>query len=170
MPSGRAADRSPAKASDRSDNLSAIDAADRAFLVPVAEFGLWQPEVEMQILLFCIGAIAIFLWGVGHLIPTRNVVSGFGQLSDDNKQIITMEWLMEGLTLCFLGLLVLLPVLLLGADHAATHLVARMSAAMLFVMAAVSSVTGARTAILPMKLCPFVKGTVGVLYVVASLG
>lgn len=123
----------------------------------------------MQVLLFCIGASTIFLWGIGHLISTRNVVSGFGDLSADNRRIITMEWLAEALTLCFLGVLVMVSVFVVGADHAATHLVARACAVMLFVMAGVSSLTGARTAIPPMKLCPYIKSAVGITYVVASL-
>jgi len=123
----------------------------------------------MQVLLFCIGAGTILLWGVGHLIPTRNVVSGFGDLSADNRRIITMEWLMEGLSLCFLGALVLVSVFLVGADHAATRLLARCCAVMLFIMAGVSWFTGARTAVLPMKLCPYVKSAVGIMYVIASL-
>lgn len=126
-------------------------------------------ENILQILLFCISASAIFLWGVGHLIPTRNIVSGFGEVSADNRRIITMEWIMEGLTLCFLGVLVLVSVFLVGADHTATHLIARTCAGMLFIMAAVSFITGGRTAILPMKFCPFVKVVVGILYVLASL-
>ncbi len=80
-----------------------------------------------------------------------------------------MEWMAEGITLCFLGVLVIAMVIGLGADHAATHLVARACAIMLFILAGVSSFTGARTAILPMKLCPFIKSTVGIMYVVASL-
>ncbi|MHC4404370.1 MAG: hypothetical protein ACYTG0_32345 [Planctomycetota bacterium] len=123
----------------------------------------------MQTLLFYIGAGVIFVWGVGHLIPTRNVVSGFGALSADNTRIIVMEWLAEGLTLCFLGILVMVLVLAIGPDHAATHLVARCCAVMLFVMAVLSSLTGARTAILPMKLCPYVKSAVGIAYVAATL-
>ena len=49
------------------------------------------------------GAIIIFLWGVAHIVPTKSVVSGFGTISEDNKRIITMEWIAEGLTLCFIG-------------------------------------------------------------------
>ena len=92
----------------------------------------------MQVLLFCIGAGTILLRGIGHLIPTRNVVSGFGDLSADNRRIITMEWIIEGLTLCFLGVLVIAPVFVVGADQAATRLVARACAVMLFVVAGVS--------------------------------
>lgn len=123
----------------------------------------------MQQHLFTLGAGVITLWGVAHLMPTRNVVAGFGDLSADNRRIITMEWLAEGLTLCFLGILVFVAVRTLGADQEATHLVARASAAMLLVMAVLSWATGARTAILPMKLCPYVKTTVALLYLGATL-
>jgi len=122
----------------------------------------------MQSTLFWTGSVAIFLWGIGHLIPTRNVVAGFGELSPDNRRIITMEWIAEGLTLCFAGALTGFFVFALGAEHAATHLAARASAVMLMILAAVSAFTGARTAILPMKLCPYIKTTVAVLFIVAT--
>jgi len=56
-----------------------------------------------------------------------------------------------------------------GAEQPSTHVVARTSAATLVVMAIVSLFTGARTSILPMKLCPLAKSTVATLYLVASL-
>ncbi|MEX2720884.1 MAG: hypothetical protein Q6362_005635, partial [Candidatus Wukongarchaeota archaeon] len=53
------------------------------------------------------GALVIIFWGVAHIVPTKNVVDGFGSISEDNKQIITQEWIAEGLTMVFIGLLVL---------------------------------------------------------------
>jgi hypothetical protein len=123
----------------------------------------------MQATLLYVGAAVIFLWGLGHLIPTRGIVTGFGALSADNRRIITMEWLAEGLMLCFLGVLVGVTAWVLGADQPATSLVARMSAAMLLVMALLSSLTGARTSVLPMKLCPVVKSAVAVVFVAGTL-
>ena len=116
-----------------------------------------------------VGSAVLVLWGIGHLMPTKSVVSGFGDISADNKRIITMEWLAEGLTLCFLGILVAFSAFIIGSDQPATHLVARACAVLLFALAVVSSVTGARTAILPMKLCPFIKTAVGVIYIVGTL-
>ena len=44
-----------------------------------------------QILLY-LGAFFTFAWGVAHLFPTnKSVVKGFGDISQDNKRIITME-------------------------------------------------------------------------------
>lgn len=122
----------------------------------------------MQEILLYGGSAVIALWGVGHLIPTRGVVSGFGPITEDNARIITMEWLIEGLTLCFLGLLVALTAVWIGVEDEATHLVTRACAVMLLVLAAVSAFTGARTSVLPMKLCPFVKSAVAVAYLVAT--
>ena len=53
--------------------------------------------------LLYIGAILSFLWGVAHLFPTANVVKGFGEISKDNKNIIAMEWINEGVMLIFIG-------------------------------------------------------------------
>ena len=105
------------------------------------------------------GAVLIFIWGVAHIIPARAVVDGFGPISTDNRRIITMEWVAEGLALCFIGLLVLISTI---ADAGATAPV--MSAVMLLVMAAWTALTGARTSILPIKVCPFVKTGVAVLF------
>ena len=40
-----------------------------------------------QVLLYS-GSAFILFWGVAHLFPTRSVVSGFGEISIDNKRII----------------------------------------------------------------------------------
>lgn len=45
------------------------------------------------------GSAVIILWGIAHLIPTKAVVNGFEPVSEDNRRIITMEWMAEGLTL-----------------------------------------------------------------------
>jgi hypothetical protein len=55
-----------------------------------------------------IGSFLVFGWGVAHLFPTQNVVSGFGDISADNRRIITMEWIIEGISLIFIGVLVAL--------------------------------------------------------------
>lgn len=114
------------------------------------------------------GAVIIILWGVAHLIPTKLVVAGFGDISADNKQIITMEWVAEGLTLCFIGGLVLLLVVWVGTGNSVAVIVDRASAVMLLVMAGWTLVTGARTAIVPIKICPIVKTVVALLFFFGS--
>jgi peptidoglycan/LPS O-acetylase OafA/YrhL len=113
------------------------------------------------------GAGICVLWGAAHVAPTRAVVAGFGDLSTDNRRILTMEWIAEGLALIFLGTLVLL-VTFLGDGGGTARLVVRAVAAMLVVMAALSLATGARTSILPMRLCPWVKLTCAALIVAGT--
>jgi hypothetical protein len=57
-----------------------------------------------QILLY-VGAAFPLFWGIAHLFPTKSVVKGFGDISLDNRRIITMEWIIEGVSLIFIGIL-----------------------------------------------------------------
>ena len=119
-------------------------------------------------ILLYIGSIAITLWGAGHLAPTRSIVRGFGTLAEDNRRIITMEWIAEGLTLCFIGLLTGILTFSGWSASPAAIAVYRACAAMLLAMAGLSLLTGARTSILPMKLCPLVKTAVACLFLLAT--
>jgi hypothetical protein len=125
-------------------------------------------SVATDILVYLGGAV-ITLWGIAHIAPTKSVVAGFGAISEDNRRIITMEWAAEGLTLSFIGLLVLLVTALDGSHNSASLSVYRISAAMLLVMAGWTLLTGARTSILPIKICPVVKTAVAVLFLVGSV-
>ncbi|MDH3453129.1 MAG: hypothetical protein OEN20_11990 [Gammaproteobacteria bacterium] len=121
-----------------------------------------------QVLLYA-GAAVIVVWGFAHIaIPTKNIVDGFRPLSEDNERILKMEWIMEGLTLGFIGALVGCMTLLRGVDDAAAIIVYRAAGIMLVVMAGVSLFTGARTAILPMKLCPAIFTLTAVLFWLAT--
>jgi hypothetical protein len=71
--------------------------------------------------------------------------------------------------LIFIGLLVLATTLIIGPNSPTATLVFYAAAAMLFVMAVWSGFTGARTSILPMKACPFVKSFVGILFILAMV-
>ena len=113
-------------------------------------------------------SIAITLWGVAHIVPTKGVVAGFEPLSDDNRRVLIMEWVGEGLALCFIGILTLsLTVAGLRSSEAAV-LVYRVCAAMLIVMAIWTGVTGARTSVVFFKICPAVKTACAVLLLVGS--
>ncbi|MEW6182630.1 MAG: hypothetical protein AB1500_05560 [Bacillota bacterium] len=115
------------------------------------------------------GSAVIILWGITHLIPTKAVVNGFEPVSEDNKRIIAMEWMAEGLTLCFKGLLVLFATMLQGCRNPATHTLYIGSGLMLAVMAGLTFFTGFKTSIAPIKFCPFVKITVAALFLPGSV-
>ena len=114
------------------------------------------------------GSIAIIVWGIAHIIPTRSVISGFGAISQDNLRIISMEWIAEGLTLCFIGALTLFLTFSGGPQSAIIANVYRICAIMLIVMAVLSLFTGARTSIVFFKVCPVVKTAVAVLFLVGA--
>lgn len=123
----------------------------------------------MNDILLYIGSIVILLWGIAHIIPTKSIVSGFGSISEDNKRIITMESIAEGITLCFIGVLVLLVTALAGSQNLVASIVYLACAVMLIVMAVLTIMTGARTSILPYKIFPVVKTIVAVLFFLGSL-
>jgi hypothetical protein len=102
--------------------------------------------------------LAAFLttaWGVAHLFPTRNVVKGVGNISLDNRRVITMEWINEGATLIFIGVLT-------GAVTLVdpTSLVARtvywLAIVMLNALSIISLFTGFKVNFLPYRLCPII--------------
>lgn len=115
------------------------------------------------------GSIVIMVWGIAHIIPTKAVVAGFGKLSPDNARIITMEWIAEGLTLVFIGALALAMTIFVGIGQPGAVVVYRGCALMLLVMAVLTLFTGARTKIIPIKICPWVKAIVAVLFTVGSI-
>jgi hypothetical protein len=119
--------------------------------------------------LIYVGSAIIFVWGLAHLIATRSVVSGFGEPSDDNRRIITMEWIGSGLTLCFIGIIVMLASVVACSMNPILPILYRGSAILLLVLAAVGMRTGAKTSSLPMKLCPVVKTVVAILFILGSL-
>jgi hypothetical protein len=124
--------------------------------------------MKSKILLY-VGSIVIVLWGVSHIVPTKGVVEGFGSITEENQLLITMEWVAEGLTLCFIGILVLYVTLRAGPVNPVSVIVYRASALMLLVMAVWTGLTGARTSIIPIKICPIVKTAVAILFILGSL-
>jgi len=114
------------------------------------------------------GSAVIIAWGIAHIVPTKGVIADFGDISTDNLRIITMEWIAEGLTLGFIGVLVLLTTLLGWSREPVAIIVYRASAGMLVILAVLSQLTGARTALLPMRLCPYVKTVVAILFFLGS--
>lgn len=119
-----------------------------------------------QILLY-IAAGLLGFWGVAHLFPTRNVVKGFGEISIDNKRILTMEWVNEAATLIFLGLLVA-AMTVAGPTGTSARVVYVLVAVMLNALSAISLATGFRVSFLPFKLCPVIFTGASILIVLGA--
>jgi hypothetical protein len=106
-------------------------------------------------ILLYIGAGLTAVWGIAHLFPTRSVVTGFGAISTANKHIITMEWIVEGVSLILVGVLVSV-VTLIDPSVAVSKAVYLICGAGLLALAVVSLFTGFKVDFIPFKLCPLI--------------
>ena len=114
-----------------------------------------------QILLY-LGAALPFFWGVAHLFPTKSVVEGFGDISLDNQRIIRMEWIIEGVSLIFVGALVAI-VTSIDPTSVVSRAVYRTCFIMLNTLSAISLMTGFKINFVPFKLCPVIFTTSSIL-------
>jgi len=101
------------------------------------------------------GGAVVAAWGVAHVVPTGKIVAGFGPISDDNRNIVAMEWVVEGLFLVFTGVLVIVTNVTGLGDHA-VRVVDSCAAAALIALAVVSLFTGFKVRYLPFRLCPVI--------------
>jgi hypothetical protein len=105
--------------------------------------------------LIYVGSSLPLLWGIAHLFPTKSIVKAFGEISEDNKNILTMEWLIEGIALIFIGISVA-TVTTIDPFQVVSTTIYILSSACLVVLAIVSLFTGFRVHFLPFKLCPII--------------
>lgn len=120
-------------------------------------------------LLAYVAAVALIAWGSAHLAPTKMVADGFGDISTDNRRILVMEWIAEGVTHISIGILVILLTATEGPSDPASHLVYRLAAGILVILAALTAATGARTPIIWFRICPFVLTGAAALLLLASV-
>jgi hypothetical protein len=111
----------------------------------------------MNPVLLYIAAGVTGVWGIAHLFATKGVVKGFGDLSADNRQIITMEWIIEGVALISTAAFVAAATLIQPAS-AVSSAVYAVAIGTLAVLAVVSLFTGFKVAFLPFRLCPVIFG------------
>jgi hypothetical protein len=122
----------------------------------------------VDLILLYLGSGLTVIWGVAHLFPTKSVVQGFGEISIDNKRIITMEWIIEGLALIFIGVLVA-TVTVIDPSNVVSTAVYLISVIMLLAMALLSLFTGFKVSFLPFKLCPFIFTASAILILIGGL-
>ena len=122
----------------------------------------------INLLLLYLGAALTTLWGISHLFPTHSVVKGFGTISADNQRIITMEWIVEGVALIFIGALIAI-VTIIDPINSVAKAVYILSVIGLLVLALVSLFTGFKIKFLPFKLCPVIFTVSAILIVLGGL-
>ena len=121
-----------------------------------------------MVILLYLGSGLTILWGISHLIPTKNVVQDFGDISLDNRHIITMEWIIEGVSLIFIGVLIAV-VTVMDPDSIVSNAVYITSGIGLLGLALVALFTGFKVNFLPFKLCPFILTTSAALILIGAL-
>jgi hypothetical protein len=103
------------------------------------------------------GALVSAVCGVAHALPVRRVVERFEPLTEDNRRILTMEWISEGLTLGFIAVVAVLAASAAGAGDRLGRAVCSACAGMLLVMAGWTRLTGGRTRRVASRLAPLAK-------------
>jgi len=119
-----------------------------------------------QVLLY-VAAGLTGLWGISHLFATKGAVAAFGDISTDNRRVITMEWITEGVALISIAAFVAVTAAIEPHARLSTAVFA-VAIAALVALALVSIFTGFRIAFLPYRLCPFIFGLSAVLIAVGA--
>lgn len=113
-------------------------------------------------------AIIVAVWGLAHVIPTRQVVAGFGAISMDNRRVITQEWLAEGFAMWGISAFVIAATAAAGTGDVRAW-VYRIAAGLLVAVGVLTALTGARTAVVWFKICPAVMASGAALLLTASV-
>ena len=122
----------------------------------------------MSAILAYIASAVVAAWGLAHAMPTRQVVTGFGSISADNRRIVVQEWLAEAFTMWGVAAMVVAATAASGTATDVRDWVYRTAAALLVALGALTAVTGARTSVAWFKVCPAVMAVTAVLLLVAS--
>lgn len=123
----------------------------------------------MNAALAYLGSTLLVIWSIVHLLPTRAVVREFGQMDSDNVRQVIIGWVTEGLTLMFIGVMVLLLLIFKESDNGTTQMVMQITSGYLLVLAFVSYVVGNRTNLLPLSASPLIKCAVAAMYLSAAI-
>jgi hypothetical protein len=124
----------------------------------------------MSTVLAYAAAALVAAWGVAHVVPTRQVVAGFGPITADNRRVLVQEWLAEAFTMWGVAAMVVAATVAGGAVSDARGLVYRVAAVLLAALGGLTALTGARTAVVWFKVCPVVMAGAAVLLLAASAG
>jgi hypothetical protein len=116
-----------------------------------------------------VAAVLVALWGVAHVIPTRQVVAGFEPITEDNRRVVVQEWLAESLTMWGVAAVVVVATAIGAPESNMTSWLYRVVAGLLIALAVLTAFTGARTSVIWFKICPVLLGSSAVLLIAASL-
>ena len=133
-------------------------------------------------ILLSLGAILILSCGSIHLFLTKSIINGFNNMSEENKKVTFMEWIVEGLTLYFIGTLVLIITFSGLSKDLVSKILLGASFVLLLIMTILSlmTVVNLRTDDLilrpnmqkiikfHLRSCPIIKFTSGILFLLGA--
>jgi hypothetical protein len=122
----------------------------------------------MSVVLASLSAALVAVWGIAHAVPTRQVLAGFEPVTADNRRIIKQEWLAEAFSMWGIAAVVIAATAAGGTTPDARAWVYRAAAALLIALAALTTLTGARTPVIWFKICPMLLSVAAILLLVAS--
>jgi hypothetical protein len=119
-------------------------------------------------MLYYISGILTLLWCIAHLFTTADVVRDFGDISSDNELIITMEWIVEGFTLIFLGVLAIV-ITKIDIESKLAKNAYILIVVILLSLTLLSLFTGFRIEFLPFKICTIIFSASPVLIIIGMI-
>jgi len=122
----------------------------------------------MRFITITISATLLLALGIFHMFITESILATFGSLSFDSKQILLMEWILEGITLIFIGVLLMLVTYSDKANTLTSRLVYTISSITLFSMAILSLFTRFNTSLPIFKFCPFLFSFSAILILIGA--
>jgi len=123
---------------------------------------------DMAAVLAYTGAALVAVWGLAHVMPTRQVLGGFEPITADNRRIIAQEWLAEAFTMWGTAAIIIAATAAPGTAPDTRAWVYRTASALLVSLAALTAVTGARTPVIWFKICPVLLAAAALLLLAAS--
>ena len=123
---------------------------------------------DMAAVLAYTGAALVAVWGLAHVMPTRQVLGGFEPITADNRRIIAQEWLAEAFTMWGTAAIVIAATAAPGTAPDTRAWVYRTASALLIALAALTALTGARTPVIWFKICPVLLAAAALLLLAAS--
>ena len=132
-------------------------------------------------ILLTLGAILIISCGSIHVLLTKSIINGFNNIKEENKKILFLEWVIEGLMLYFISILVLVITISGLSEDIVSKIFFGASFVILLVMTILSllTVVNLMTGDLNLKpkikiilsihfkSCPIIKISAGILFLLA---
>jgi len=120
--------------------------------------------VSAEFLLYA-GSLIIITWGIAHLVPTKSMLKVIGEIAGDNNKIVTMEWIVEGVSIILIGFLVITVTYIAGAEKVGSRIVFLSSGVMLLILTLWSLSKISMKSTKSMKACLVIKSIVALVYI-----